>query len=105
MATFTLNINSFSPSQLGVSAVDDCIDTTGINTSIFYTGSTNIINDTTLYTDEALSTVFIGDPLLYYIGTGSNINGTLDLTTTTVTNYIFNIGNVGVVSNISSCIQ
>ena len=105
MATFTININSINQEQAGVAIVNNCGDATGDNTAIFYTGSNNIENGVTLYIDVGLTTLFVGDPLVYYIGTSSNVNGIIDLTVTTNTSYTFNISNNGVVSNTIECLQ
>ena len=105
MATFTITINSSIQGQAGVAIVDNCVDTTGDNTAIFYTGVTDIENGVTLYTDAGLTTLFVGYPLVYYIGTSSNTNGTIDLTTTTNTSYTFNVSDKGVVSNVITCLQ
>lgn len=103
MATFTININSDEQLQLGVSVITGCGDNSGNNVGIFYENSSSIINGTELFNEELLVTVFVGNPSLLYVGTGVNTTGAVDLTTTTVTNYTFNISALGVVSNLNSC--
>ena len=102
MATFTINIQSFTQLQSGVVVVNGCADTTGTNHRIYYSNTSSIENGTILYNELSLTTLFNGGGLTY-IGTSSQTEGTIDLSSTPTTNYTFTINNSGVVSNTTSC--
>jgi len=102
MATFTININELQQLFTGITIVDDCLDLSGTNTKIYYSSTPDIVNGTILYSDEAKTTLFVGNNLKYR-GAFSIVEGVIDLNTVVISTNTFDVNNSGVVSNSILC--
>ena len=94
--------NNVGTNNVSVCVVDNCLDDSGINnTNIFYNNN-SIQNGSIIYTDSNKTIPFAGNNLTYIFNAQIE-TGNVDLNSVPKSNYICNINNSGVVSNITSC--